>query len=171
MNLCKNLQNRNIDYVGDFLSFLGLDSIMYCSDKQFIAIANKTGVESADMYEMIYVVCALHATWWSLIKSERFKQEVAKEHIEIVKMIELLESVDKADQASLKRLLVLIQDTSTKSFTIVGSTHEMLEEKLKKSFGDVEFEHESSQEPWLQVSWDGWWYKRSLAKDLDKILQ
>jgi hypothetical protein len=125
---------------------------MYCSDKQFISIATKTGVAPADLYEMIQVIAGLQSTWGSLIKSKTFKVEVEKEFAEIVKMIELLETVDKVDASSLKRLLILIQHDNTQSFTIIGSTHELLEKKLRASFGEIEIEHETSQEPSLQVA-------------------
>jgi hypothetical protein len=144
---------------------------MYCSDKQFIDIALNTGVTSGDLHDMIKVVAWLHHHRWSLIKSKKFKTVLDNDFTEVVKMIELLESVDKIDARSLKWLLSHVDASWSNPFEITWPSHELIQKKLQEQFGDVETIQNTSNDESLQVSWNWWWYKRSLSKDLDKILK
>jgi hypothetical protein len=143
---------------------------MYCSTKKFIDIATKTWVESKDLHALLVVVQWLHARRWSLIKSTKFQAVLGEKFPQATKMIQLLVSVDKLSSLGLKSLVSELDSSWTSSFTIIWSDHASIEKTLQKKFGDHDVQHIASSNTSVQISWNGRWYKRSLDKDLDKVL-
>jgi hypothetical protein len=145
---------------------------MYCSHKQFVEIARATGVEDKDLHDMLTIISTLAQRRGSLIKSSKLQDIITKEDEQLAHMMKLLARIDKLDVASLKVLLVEIGSANNHHFTIrTKKVTDVLQKKLEQQFGNTDITSLPTEHTELQVAGDGRRYKRSLEKDLDKLLK
>jgi len=148
---------------------------MYCSNKQFLAIAKKNGVNYEELYPLVAVIFALYKKYGNLLKSQSLQEILEKVNPQISKLIYLLQSIDKLDASNLREMITLLkQQRKEKLFIVRGLlSDEMIasiEKKLKQQFNDVHIDTKKTEQAWFYVAWEWWYYKRNLERDLGKML-
>ena len=149
---------------------------MYCSNKDFLDIARKTGVRDEDMYSSLQTVLVLLKKYGNLLKSLDLQKVLHTVDASLAKFIQLLSQLRKLDVASISQMLRLLQDTTnTYNFSVKIPYTQLAQEKiipfLEEKFAGAQVDVKTSTKTELQVSGNGWYYKRSLERDLDKMLK
>lgn len=149
---------------------------MYCSNKHFLQIAKEVWVKDHEFHTLLVVIFALIKKYGSLLKSMSLQKVIGEANPQIAKLILLLQKIDKLHVRDVHEMIdVLEAQSAQKSFSITTSLSwdmlDALQETLKEKFTKVDITVNKSDKPELQVAWNGWYYKRGLDRDLDKMLK
>ena len=149
---------------------------MYCSNKNFLNISKNTGVHDKDIYSLLSAVLVLLKKYGNLLKLADVQETISKVDTSIAKFIRLLQKLHKLDTWSVSEMLRLLEkETSAHTFSMRTSHPDLMSKKiipfLEKKFTDTQVDIKESKTTELQVSGNGWYYKRSLERDLDKMLK
>lgn len=139
---------------------------MYISPQQFINIRTNQWWTSDELFDATSTIHALLKKWWNKLSSDIALEVIAKEDCCVAWLISIYKRLWFLKIKILHRIMWLSNsnESSDESVTIMSSSMSSVSILEKKW-------HISKQERiWLTISWGWKIYKRSLDKDLDKLV-
>lgn len=149
---------------------------MYCSNKQFLNIAHEVGVKHEDLSSLLQVIFALSKKYGSLLKSYTLQEVIGNTDARIGTLLKVLQKLDKLYTKDIHEMVDVLNKVSDQhSFDIISplwwDALQTLSASLEGQFDGTQIKNTESKKIELQVSGGGRYYKRSLKRDLDKLLK
>lgn len=129
-----------------------------------------------DVFALLETSRLLFKKFWKRVKSKEILDIIAKVDSDLAKFIQLLDEVWKLNSKDLLSIQTILKSKSkdyTKSFQVSTSWKtdiSKVESFLQKEFKKVNISKKELKSKWLELSWEWFYYKRSLDWDLNKLL-
>lgn len=129
-----------------------------------------------DVFALLETSRLLFKKFWKRIKSKEVFDIIAKIDSDLAKFIQLLDEVWKLNSKDLLSIQTILKSKSkdyTKNFQVSTSWKtdvSKVETFLQKEFKKVNISKKELKSKWLELSWEWFYYKRSLDWDLNKLL-
>lgn len=143
---------------------------MYCSNKKFAQIAIEQWDNWTDLLDAMSDILLLVKRYGSLVKSQQFRTIITQLDTGMTKLLELLIDTDKLHVSSLQEIIKHLDIDEKKDYHIRSRNASKIGTQIEAKLKDAQIHPQTSETIWLQVAGNGWYYKRTLDRDLDKLL-
>ena len=129
-----------------------------------------------ELIESLSVVWKLLKRFWKLLYTSRYIDEISNIDNNISNLVSILKKTNKIQYNDIKNMVNIIKIKSKDyllEFTINSSSAD--HNKDIQKYIDSKFHHPQTHiklmdEVWVNISWESWYYKKTLDSDLEKIL-
>lgn len=148
---------------------------MRITDGQLVDIIIKEHKNIDHILQDLQVVIKLFKKYGQSIYTNRLVEEIGSVNKNIADLCTILKKTKKNNPRAINNIIRLCKmhhEKYTQSFTIVAETKRQkdIQATIQKIQGEVHIEHKQPAEVWVAIQGEWKYFKRSLDKDLEKML-
>lgn len=130
-----------------------------------------------DILEILEIIKSLLKKYGRRIRYKSIQQAISSVDADLAEFIKMLNKIGKLKIKDISAIQLLLRQQSpnyTKHFQILANKNideAQIIKYLEKEFKSIDTASQKTDEKMLKVAWEGFYYKRDLYTDLDKLLE
>lgn len=149
---------------------------MKITNNTLIEILLWSWINPNQLIDYLFIVWKLFKKFWKVLYTSRYVDEISNIDKNIWNLISILKKSNKIGYGDIKNLVSIIKTKSKEycpEFSINSSSTDHsddIQKYINSKFDNPKIHVKLMDAVWLDISWDSWYYKKTLDSDLEKIL-
>ncbi len=149
---------------------------MKLTNTNLIEILLWSWINPNQLIDLFFVISKLNKKFWKLLFSSKYIDEISNIDKTVWDIILILKKTNKIQYQDTKNLINIVKSKAqdySPEFTIQSSSDVDISDFKKhitSRFKNSKINLKSTDEIWVSVSWEWWYYKKTLNSDIEKML-